>query len=148
MAEPTSRSIPTLRIFDLAKAKEFYVDFLGFRIDWEHRFENGRAVYLQIARGDLSCTSASTTATASRRSVYVCAHDRPRGLSPRDHGPRITVRARPGIEPTPWRSRLMEVIDPFGNRLRSTSIRRRRRAMADRRQAAERRAAPIDEPGR
>jgi hypothetical protein len=25
---------------------------------------------------------------------------------------------RPGIEPTPWRSRLMEVIDPFNNRLR------------------------------
>ena len=25
---------------------------------------------------------------------------------------------RPGIEPTPWRSKLMEVIDPFDNRLR------------------------------
>lgn len=25
---------------------------------------------------------------------------------------------RPGIEATPWRSRLMEVIDPFNNRLR------------------------------
>jgi hypothetical protein len=25
---------------------------------------------------------------------------------------------RPGIERTPWRTRLMEVIDPFGNRLR------------------------------
>jgi hypothetical protein len=25
---------------------------------------------------------------------------------------------RPGIEATPWRSRLMEVTDPFNNRLR------------------------------
>jgi hypothetical protein len=25
---------------------------------------------------------------------------------------------RPGIEPTPWGSKLMEVIDPFHNRLR------------------------------
>jgi uncharacterized glyoxalase superfamily protein PhnB len=25
---------------------------------------------------------------------------------------------RPGIEPTPWGARLMEVVDPFGNRLR------------------------------
>jgi hypothetical protein len=32
---------PILRIFDEAKAKGFYVDFLGFKIDWEHRFEPG-----------------------------------------------------------------------------------------------------------
>jgi Glyoxalase superfamily protein len=25
---------------------------------------------------------------------------------------------RPGIEPKPWRSKLMEVIDPFNNQLR------------------------------
>jgi len=33
------QTIPLLRIFDVAKAKEFYVGFLGFAIDWEHRFE-------------------------------------------------------------------------------------------------------------
>ena len=37
MSEPTFRAIPVLRIFDLAKAKEFYLDFLGFRLEWEHR---------------------------------------------------------------------------------------------------------------
>jgi len=30
---------PILRIFDETKAREFYVDFLGFKVDWEHRFE-------------------------------------------------------------------------------------------------------------
>ena len=25
---------------------------------------------------------------------------------------------RPGIQPAPWNARVMEVIDPFGNRLR------------------------------
>ncbi len=30
--------VPILRIFDEAKAKEFYVTFLEFAIDWEHRF--------------------------------------------------------------------------------------------------------------
>ena len=29
---------PILRIFDIAKAREFYLDFLGFAVDWEHRF--------------------------------------------------------------------------------------------------------------
>ena len=28
------RAIPILRIFSEEKAKEFYVDYLGFRIDW------------------------------------------------------------------------------------------------------------------
>jgi len=27
------QTIPVFRIFDLAKAKEFYVEFLGFQID-------------------------------------------------------------------------------------------------------------------
>ena len=26
--------------------------------------------------------------------------------------------ARPGVEPTPWGARMMEIADPFGNRLR------------------------------
>src|SRR5579872_7604788 len=33
-------TIPVIRMFDVSKAKEFYVDFLGFTIDWEgHIFE-------------------------------------------------------------------------------------------------------------
>ena len=26
-----------LRIFSVEKALEFYVEFLGFKVDWEHR---------------------------------------------------------------------------------------------------------------
>jgi len=32
-------SIPVLKMNDEAKAKAFYLDFLGYEIDWEHRFE-------------------------------------------------------------------------------------------------------------
>ena len=28
------KTIPILRIFSVEKAKEFYVDFLGFTLDW------------------------------------------------------------------------------------------------------------------
>ena len=31
-------AIPVLRIYNIAKAKEFYVDFLGFKIDWKHQY--------------------------------------------------------------------------------------------------------------
>jgi len=37
---------PILRIFD--KAKEFYVDFLGFKVDWEHRFEDDLPLWESI----------------------------------------------------------------------------------------------------
>jgi hypothetical protein len=44
------RTTPILRIFDEAKAREFYVEFLGFRVDWEHRFEPRLPLYMQISR--------------------------------------------------------------------------------------------------
>jgi hypothetical protein len=42
--------IPILRSFDEAKAKEFYVDFLGFTVDWEHRFEDNTPLYMQLSK--------------------------------------------------------------------------------------------------
>ena len=29
------RAVPIFRIFSLDKAREFYLDFLGFKVDWE-----------------------------------------------------------------------------------------------------------------
>ena len=64
---PTFQAIPIFRIFDVEKAKEFYVSFLGY-----HREIIAKGYRLM----------------------------------------------RPGIELAPWNARVMEVIDPFGNRLR------------------------------
>lgn len=46
--------IPTFRITDYERSKAFYVDGLGFSIDWEHRFEIDFPAYMQITRDDLS----------------------------------------------------------------------------------------------
>ncbi|MBC8994880.1 VOC family protein, partial [Micromonospora chalcea] len=43
---------PIFRIFDEDKAKEFYVDFLEFRMDWEHRYEDDLPLYMQVSSGD------------------------------------------------------------------------------------------------
>ena len=48
-----SRVIPTLRMFDVAKAREFYLDYLGFKVDFEHRFEPELPLFLGISRGGL-----------------------------------------------------------------------------------------------
>ena len=41
---------PILRIFDEAKVREFYVDFLEFKVDWEHRFEPGLPLYMGVSK--------------------------------------------------------------------------------------------------
>src|SRR5262245_52175620 len=48
----TTQVIPILRIFDVEKAKEFYLDYLGFKVDWEHRFEEDSPLYMQISLGE------------------------------------------------------------------------------------------------
>jgi hypothetical protein len=45
--------IPILRIFDVAKADEFYLGFLGFGRDWDHRFDDNAPLYRQISRNGL-----------------------------------------------------------------------------------------------
>src|SRR5258707_13577528 len=47
------QTIPLLRIFDVEKAKEFYVGFLGFCVDWEHHFEENTPAYIQVSRDGL-----------------------------------------------------------------------------------------------
>jgi len=44
--------VPILRIFDEAKAREFYIDFLGFQVDWEHRFTDSAPLYMQVCLGN------------------------------------------------------------------------------------------------
>jgi hypothetical protein len=33
-AATTTQVIPIFRIFDVEKAKEFYIGYLGFKVDW------------------------------------------------------------------------------------------------------------------
>ncbi|KAL7930763.1 Glyoxalase/Bleomycin resistance protein/Dihydroxybiphenyl dioxygenase [Trichoderma chlorosporum] len=45
--------VPILRIFDVNKADEFYIDFLGFTVDWNHRFDDNAPLYRQISKNSL-----------------------------------------------------------------------------------------------
>ena len=53
MSVDFDRVIPILRIFSIDKANEFYVQFLGFTVDWEQRFDEKAPLYMQISRGNL-----------------------------------------------------------------------------------------------
>ena len=47
-------SIPVLRMLNEAAAKAFYLDFLGYVINWEHRFRDDpkSPLYLQVNLGE------------------------------------------------------------------------------------------------
>lgn len=47
------QTIPILRSFDEAKAREFYLGWLGFTVDFEHRFEPSMPLYMQVSRDGL-----------------------------------------------------------------------------------------------
>ena len=51
---PQQRVMPTLRMTGYKRSKAFYVDRLGFRVDWEHRFEPGFPVFMQVSRDGLA----------------------------------------------------------------------------------------------
>jgi catechol 2,3-dioxygenase-like lactoylglutathione lyase family enzyme len=110
------RTTPILRIFDEQKAKEFYVDFLGFKIDWEHRFEPGLPLYMQISKDDcilhLSEHHGDCSPGAAMRIEGTALDEFHQELLAKQY-----KYARPGIEDTPWGSRDMSIGDPFGNRL-------------------------------
>jgi catechol 2,3-dioxygenase-like lactoylglutathione lyase family enzyme len=111
------QTIPILRIFDVARAKEFYLDYLGFRAQWEHRFEPGLPLYMQILRGacvlHLSEHHGDATPGAT---VFL----RVTGLEAfhQELKTKAYRYQRPGIGIAPWNARLLELTDPFGNRLR------------------------------
>jgi uncharacterized glyoxalase superfamily protein PhnB len=109
--------IPILRIFDIAKAMEFYCDFLGFGVDWEHRYHPGMPLYAQISRAGMILHLSEHHGDASPGStvfVWMRGIDAfHRELLGKKYG-----YSRPGLEATGYDARMFEVPDPFGNRIR------------------------------
>jgi catechol 2,3-dioxygenase-like lactoylglutathione lyase family enzyme len=113
------RTTPILRSFDEAKARAFYVDFLGFTVDWEHRFEPDLPLYMQVSRsgcvlhlsehhGDCCPGAALRIETPELDAFHAELCGKRYGF------------ARPGIADMPWGTRDMSITDPFGNRLTFT----------------------------
>ena len=107
---------PILRIFDVEKAKEFYVDFLGFKLDWEHRFDDQAPLYMQVSKdscvlhlsehyGDCSPGAALRIQISDIEQYQVILLGKNYRYS------------RPQIQNMPWGTRDMSISDPFGNRL-------------------------------
>ena len=108
---------PVLRIFDEQKAREFYIDFLGFKVDFEHRFEPGFPLYIGVSHGGCTLHLSEHFGDGSPGAqVRISADDvdsYSAGLSAKKY-----KNARPGkAEVMPWGKKELTIADPFGNRL-------------------------------
>jgi uncharacterized glyoxalase superfamily protein PhnB len=111
------QTIPVLRIFSIEKAREFYVDFLGFTWDWEHRFGDNFPLYAQVSRADILFHLSEHHGDATPGAAVLISmkgiDDYHRELAAKDYR-----YYKPGIEEMPWNARVMQIVDPFGNKLR------------------------------
>ncbi|MGC4057652.1 MAG: glyoxalase superfamily protein [Chitinophagaceae bacterium] len=111
-----NKPVPIVRIFDEQKAREFYVEYLEFIIDWKARLAVNTPLYMQIYKdecvlhlsenhGDAS-PGATIRIPVSDLTLYHAL------LSDKQYR-----YASPGIISQPWGADEMSVADPFGNRL-------------------------------
>jgi catechol 2,3-dioxygenase-like lactoylglutathione lyase family enzyme len=111
-----TRTVPILRSFDEAKAREFYVDFLGFAVDWVHRFDADAPLYMQVSRDGIVLHLSEHHGDAtpgSRVRVEVT------GLAAlhAELAAKCYRNNRPGLERPPWGGLEVTVTDPAGNRI-------------------------------
>jgi catechol 2,3-dioxygenase-like lactoylglutathione lyase family enzyme len=110
------RVVPTFRIFSVEKAREFYLDFLGFKVDWEHRFEPTAPVFMQISRDELVIHLSEHHGDGTPGSV---AYVYMKGVAElhRELDAKNYRYNRPGLQDREWGMTELTVIDPFSNRI-------------------------------
>ncbi len=109
------RTVPILHIEDYEEAKAYYVDWLGFRIDWEFRFEPSFPVYMQVSRDGLVLhLSQHKGDNPAGVMCHVDVDDLDALVAEwRARKPNFTQE----VEITPWNAKHISLRDPFGNTL-------------------------------
>jgi len=113
------QTVPVLRIFDATKAREFYLAFLGFKVDFEHRFAPDLPLYMQVSMGELALALSEHHGDASPGARIIVEMT---GLA--DFQSALLAKrygyARPGLVQEEWGATTMTIADPFYNRLTFT----------------------------
>lgn len=105
------RAVPILPVDDLARARAFYVDQLGFEVAFEAS-EDGTTGLLGVRRGSIAMTLDCPMSGHGRDAcVALEVEDADRYYE--EWGPRVRVLRPPRNEA--WGSRTFDLTDPFGN---------------------------------
>ncbi len=116
MAKHLSPAVPILRSFNELEAKDFYIRYLGFQVEFEHRFDPDAPLYMGIRRDGcvIHISEHHGDATPGAR-VRIEVPDVNRLLA--EISERGHPRLRPGIFDQTWGDRELMITDPFGNTL-------------------------------
>ena len=108
--------IPVLRIFDEVAARAFYIDYLGFKLHWEHRFDQGLPAYMQVSRGECLLHLSGHHGDASPGANLRIGCDDVHALLAELKSKAYSA-LRPAIDTPPWGGEELTITDPFANRL-------------------------------
>lgn len=108
--------IPQLRITNAERSLAFYVEGLGFTVDWTHQFEPGYPLFIQATRAGqtLFLTEHSGDCQVGGAVYFIVADARACHAEFAKNG---IVATNPPAN-TPWGTCEFVVTDPDGNRLR------------------------------
>jgi catechol 2,3-dioxygenase-like lactoylglutathione lyase family enzyme len=116
MAKPVLRAaIPILRMYDVEATKRFYVDYLGFELDWQEG-EGDRPVYMRISRGPVAFHLSSHAGDGTPGTAVVIPIEDVDALHAELHAKRYPFM-NPGIEERGI-GRELVVLDPASNQIR------------------------------
>ena len=107
---------PILRSFDKDKAKKFYVDFLEFEIEFEHRFEKELPLYLGLKKGDFQLHLSEHHGDSSPGASIRIEIDNLKSFQEKLLKKNYKY-SRPGIIKQDWGTMEMIIKDPFRNKL-------------------------------
>lgn len=114
MSLQITRTAPVFRSFDETKAREFYVDWLGFTWVGEYRADARAPLYAFLRLGAFHLHLSEHHGDATPGSTVMVHVD---GLRDWHKSLLPNPNMRPEVEALPWGLQ-MQVTDPFGNRLR------------------------------
>jgi len=107
---------PIFRIFDIELAQTFYLDYLGFQLDWQHKFADNFPSYLQISKDDCIIHLTEQFGDASPHSAIRIYWENLTLLHTELEAKHYQF-AKPQIEKTDWETLELSMTDPFSNRL-------------------------------
>lgn len=110
------RSIPILRMFDVEKAREFYLGYLGFSVDFEHRFHDDAPLFMGISRDGLPIFLSEHHGDGTP-GTYVRIDMTGIDELHAELAAKKYKYMNAGVVEQEWGTRELCVYDPFGNRL-------------------------------
>lgn len=110
------QTIPVLRMFDVAKTRQFYIDYLGFNVDFEHRFQDAAPLFMGISRAGVTLFLSEHHGDGTPGTHVVVQMSGLDDLHAELHAKNYRYM-NPGIETREWGSREMCVVDPSNNRI-------------------------------